>query len=115
MKEVVIVGYGGHGFVAVDILLESGNSIMGYCDSAEKQQNPYDLPYLGTEQFYFSSGVNSDKAAFVAIGNSTLREKVFSFLSTTEVEVINAIHPKSVVSKKTCLGKGAFIAAGAII
>jgi sugar O-acyltransferase (sialic acid O-acetyltransferase NeuD family) len=115
MNEVIMIGYGGHGFVAADILLGAGLSVIGYCDSMEKQVNPYDLSYLGTEQFYFSNNAHLNQNAFVAIGNSGLRQKVFNFLRDSQIQVINAIHSNSVVAKRNSLGKGVFVAAGAVI
>lgn len=113
MKEVVLIGYGGHGLVAADILLLSGYTIAGYCDSEEKSANPFALQYLGTEDQYFST--KRKAAAFVAIGNALLRKKVMDFLSLQKVEVVNAIHPRAVVTGRVTIGNGVFIAANATI
>lgn len=115
-KPVILVGYGGHGLVAADILLESGVVVEGYCDSQQKRFNPFDLKFVGTETKFFSILKNADfYAAFIAIGNQQLRMKIFTFLESKNVALMNAIHPKAVVAKTVAVGKGIFIAACATI
>jgi sugar O-acyltransferase (sialic acid O-acetyltransferase NeuD family) len=115
-KPVILIGYGGHGLVAADILLEGGVAVEGYCDSEQKKFNPFELKYLGTETQFFSIPENAlCYAAFISIGKSALRVNIFKFLEGKNVSIINAIHPKAIVSKKVDLGKGIFIAANATI
>jgi len=115
-KPTILVGYGGHGLVAADIFFESGDLIKGYCDNEEKTSNPSSIPYLGKEREFFSEANNCNSyAAFIAIGDASVRRKVFEFLEKQRVSIINAIHPKSVLSKKAHLGRGVFIAANAVI
>src|SRR3954468_6268425 len=111
-RPVILVGYGGHGFVAADILLEMGNSLIGYCDTEEKKLNPYSIPYLGTERDFFIDTKNCNTyAAFIAIGNTPLRKQIFEFLEYRGVSIVNAVHPEAVVSVKASIGKGVFLAA----
>lgn len=115
-KPVTLIGYGGHGLVAADILLESETFIKGYCDNEEKTINPFSIPYMGKEKgFFFDANNCNSYSAFIAIGDASIRKKVFEFLEQQKVSIINAIHPKSVVSKKNNLGRGIFIAANATI
>ena len=46
-KPVAIVGYSGHAYVIIDILLNAGRLVTAYCDNEEKEFNPYHLTYLG--------------------------------------------------------------------
>ena len=39
-KPVAIVGYSGHSFVVIDILISAGYSVTSYCDLEEKKINP---------------------------------------------------------------------------
>ncbi len=114
-KEVVIIGYGGHSFVAIDIFLSTGYLIKGYCDSEEKSLNPFNLQYFGSEETYFLSNSGSGVNAFVTIGNSRIREKIISDLSLSNSVVLNAIHPKAIIANTVELGKGIFVAANAVI
>ena len=46
-KPVAIVGYSGHAYVIIDILLSAGRMVIAYCDQEEKTNNPFHLMYLG--------------------------------------------------------------------
>ena len=47
---MVLVGYSGHAFVVCGIAHAAGLSVTGYCDTEEKINNPFNLPYLGSEE-----------------------------------------------------------------
>lgn len=115
-KPVILIGYGGHGLVAADILLGAGNSIEGYCDNEQKRFNPYNISYKGTETDFFSNQHNVVSfSTFIAVGNAEIRKKGFLFLEVKKTNIINAIHPKAILAKENVIGKGVFIAAGATI
>ena len=42
-KEAVVIGYSGHSYVILDILLNNGYKIIGYCEKEPKAKNPYSL------------------------------------------------------------------------
>ena len=46
---MILIGYSGHAFVVYGILLAAGKKIIGYCDVSEKEYNPFQLSYYGTE------------------------------------------------------------------
>ena len=48
-KPVAVVGYSGHSYVIIDILLNAGRIVTAYCDAEQKEKNPYHLTYLGKE------------------------------------------------------------------
>jgi sugar O-acyltransferase (sialic acid O-acetyltransferase NeuD family) len=112
---VILIGYGGHGLVSAEILLESNFFIHGYCDSEEKRNNPFSIPYKGKEKVFFNPHNCNSYSAFISIGASSSRKDIFGLLSLKQVQIINAIHPKAVVSTKINLGRGVFIAANATI
>lgn len=114
-KPVILIGYGGHGIVAAEILLEAKNSIAGYCDKEEKI-NPFSISYKGGERGFFLDTNNCKMfSAFIGVGNAILRQEIFNFLQKQEVDIINAIHPQSIVSKTATIGYGVFLAAGAVV
>jgi sugar O-acyltransferase (sialic acid O-acetyltransferase NeuD family) len=112
-KPVAIIGYSGHAYVIVDILLSSGRLVTAYCDSEEKPKNPYHLEYLGkeTEVFERLSGYDF----FTCIGHNGIREKVHHHLSKLLGNPINAIHPSAVISSSVKLEDGIMIAANVTI
>ena len=115
-REIILVGYGGHGFVAADILQAAQMTLSGYCDNEEKSYNPFAIKYRGSEATFFSISENiAGFDAFVSVGNGALRKKIFSFLLAKKVNIINAFHPLSVIGQHVLLGNGIFVAANATI
>ena len=107
-KKVIIIGYGGHGYVAIDIL-SFHHKILGYCDVIEKKNNPFLIDYLGDEKKLLFSELENDTSFFVSIGNNEIRQKSFQFIKQNGFSVINAVHPSSVISSCAKIGEGSFI------
>jgi sugar O-acyltransferase (sialic acid O-acetyltransferase NeuD family) len=112
-RPVAIIGYSGHAYVIVDILLSQGRLVTAYCDSEEKERNPYHLTYLGTE----SEAIHKLKKydVFVCIGHNGIREKVHFEMSRLLRNPMNAIHPSAVISSSVTMQDGVMIAANATI
>jgi len=53
--------------------------------------------------------------AIVAHGNNTRKENLFIKVKEMEFELVNAIHPKSIIASTAILGKNIIVNAGAII
>lgn len=112
-KPVAIVGYSGHAFVIIDIFLNAGRLVTAYCDSEEKQLNPYHLNYLGKESEVISQLKNYDY--FACVGHNGIREKIHNNLSQFLGSPINAIHPSAVISASVKMGDGVMIAANSTL
>ncbi len=112
-RPVAIVGYSGHAYVIIDILLSAGRLVTAYCDQEEKSSNPYHLEYLGKE----SDSIHRLKEYdyFACVGHNGIREKIHNNLSNLIGNPINAIHPRAVVSSSVKIGDGVMIAANATI
>ncbi len=108
-KHVAIVGYSGHAYVIIDILLSAGRLVTAYCDLDEKGFDPYQLNYLGKEAAVIDKLKEFD--FFVGIGENSIREKVQTQLSQQLGNPINAIHPGSIISSSVKMGNGVMIAA----
>ena len=112
-KPVAIVGYSGHAYVIIDILLSAGRLVTAYCDQEAKEFNPYHLDYLGKE----SDVINKLKKFdfFACVGHNGIREKIHTNLSQYLGNPINAIHPSAVISASVKMGDGVMIAANATL
>jgi len=53
--------------------------------------------------------------AIVAHGNNTRKENLFIKVKEMEFELVNAIHPKSIIATTVILGKNVIVNAGAVI
>lgn len=112
-KPVAVVGYSGHSYVIIDILLNAGRIVTAYCDSENKEKNPYHLNYLGKESDALDKLLEYD--FFVGVGHNGIRRKVQMMLSETLGNPINAIHPSAVVSASVEMNHGIMISARATI
>ncbi|MEO8405496.1 MAG: acetyltransferase [Chitinophagaceae bacterium] len=112
-KPVAIVGYSGHAYVIIDILLNAGRLVTAYCDQEEKSINPYHLTYLGKENEVINKLKRFD--FFACVGHNGIREKIHTQLSQYLGNPINAIHPSAVISASVKMGDGIMIAANATI
>jgi len=112
-KPVAVVGYSGHSYVIIDILLNAGRIVTAYCDSSEKEKNPYHLNYLGTEMAVVDTLHAYDY--FIGVGHNGIRRKVQEALVNILGQPINAIHPSAVVSASVEMKYGVMISANATL
>jgi sugar O-acyltransferase (sialic acid O-acetyltransferase NeuD family) len=112
-KPVAVVGYSGHSYVIIDILLNAGRIVTAYCDSEKKDKNPYHLNYLGKESESLSSLQSFDY--FIGVGHNGIRKKIFNQLFEHLGSPVNAIHPQAIVSASVEMNYGIMISANATI
>ena len=110
----VIFGSGGHGKVVLDILLESGIDVTGFIDDDASKHGAVinGKKILGGWDYLKK---NKGISVALGIGNNKVREDVFKKAKELGLEIINAIHPKAVVSKTVKLSSGIVIMAGAVV
>lgn len=111
MKQVIIIGTGGHAKVVADIVSLSGDKVEGYLDDIHPEGVFLDRPILGTTTDY----VKFTQCEFiVAIGNSSVREKIV--LGMPDAVWYTAIHPAATISSVgTTIGEGTVVCANAVI
>jgi sugar O-acyltransferase (sialic acid O-acetyltransferase NeuD family) len=114
MNELFLIGYGGHGFVIADAALISNvYSIKGYYEIKESIFNPFNLKYMGLEKnIEFNS---ENQYFFPSIGSNNLRKEIVSLIEQKKVHQTKIIHPKSIISESSNIGKSTFISAGSVI
>lgn len=113
-SSIAIIGYSGHAFVVLDAAREADINIEYYCEISETPFNPFHLKYLGNER-------NTDfdwdviDSFFIGIGDNNIRKKIAEFIISRNKEILNIIHPTSVISRFANFGTGNFVAANVII
>lgn len=113
---MVIIGYSGHSFVACGILLACSRRVTGYCDFEEKKYNPYNLTFLGPENEEEGHRAIMASDFFIAVGDNTIRRKVFERLKGFGRMPVNAVHPSAVIDPAASLSEaGVMISARAVI
>ncbi len=98
--NVVIIGYSGHAYVVLDILLSQQQNVIGYCDSVEKAINPFNIKYLGKENNEYPLSILDKNDYFVSIGDNFIRAKILNnLINQFNKPALNVIHNKAVCSK----------------
>ena len=110
-KPLCILGYSGHGYVAIEIFQSTGRRVEAYCDSTEKSSNPFSLRYLGSETEVLEQLKRYDY--FIATGDNAVRRRVHEFLLPHLGEPANAVHAAATISPSATFESGVMVAAGA--
>lgn len=113
MKPIVLIGYSGHALVVADIFLSTQREVIAYCDRFEKQSNPYNLTYLGSEDSISATSVLQKSDYFICIGDNTVRRTIYTHLSSNLSLPTNAIHASAILSPKMEFDSGSGIMVGA--
>lgn len=116
MGDLIIVGASGHARVALDIALAGGRRVVGFVDHARSPGELVDdVPVLAREPEDCRELLGGDVDWFVAIGDNRTREALFARLRVyTGREPVNLVHPSAVLSSRIEIGRGVFVAPGAI-
>ena len=111
MKNVIIIGAGGHAKVIADIVAKNGDYVEGFLDSIRKKGKFLNYQIIGDNSDY---NKYSDRYFIIAIGNSEARERI-----ANEMKGVNwytAIHPSATISKiGVKIGEGTVVMANSVI
>lgn len=94
---MIIIGYSGHAFVLYGILQLAGKQVTGYCDVSEKEYNPFNLVYEGSETSEETLKKLQANDFFIAVGDNKIRSKIYHQLNKQNILPVNAIHPSAVI------------------
>lgn len=108
-KNIYILGYSGHAFVAIEVALANNYTVLGYFDKLEHSQNPFGLVYCGSEDDVGFK--NSVKGAYVfpAVGSNEIRKKLHKKLKQSKISQLVLKHPSAVVSSTVEVGESTLI------
>jgi len=114
-KNVLLIGYSGHGLVAAEAIMLAGFELKGYLERQVVSYNPYELEYFGFESDPVVFENIRDFALFPAIGNNKIRQKVYESMVHAGRQFITAVHPKANVTKYASIGNATLICQGACV
>lgn len=118
-EKVIIVGDGGHAKIIIDILQEMDYyNILGVTSKEKDKKQFFGLPVLGNDDVledYFKKGMKNIAIGIGGFKDNKLREVIFNKYLSKGFNIINAIHPKSIIAKSTIMGKGVVIFPGVIL
>jgi acetyltransferase EpsM len=117
--RVAIVGAGGYGRVALDVLLAGGfeERILGFYDDAHAALSGRvrGVPILGDVGMLKSMLSVEPVHVVVAITDNEARLRVANTLRTLGGQFLSAVHPAAYVSGVAVIGDGCVVAAGAVV
>ena len=111
MKNVIVIGTGGHAKIVADIIRLNGDKLIGFLTSDNTLKCFLGKPILGLDTEYKKY---KDAHFIIAIGNSCVRKRIA--MSMSDVEWYTAIHPKAIIAQtETSIGEGTVVSANAVI
>jgi len=111
MKDVIIIGTGGHAKVLADIVLCSGDKLLGFLTSDVDKTEFVGFPILGRDTDYEKF---KNCSFIIGIGDNAAREQFVERMQG--VDWYTAIHPTAIISKlDTSIGEGSAIMANAMV
>lgn len=118
---MVGLGAGGHARVVIDILrLTNAHDIVGLLDPDQRLWNTEvaGVRVLGGDDQLPGLYARGTRYAFIGvgtIGDPRPRRRLYRKVLDYDFQIISAVHPQSVVSADTQIGRGVTIMAGAVI
>ncbi len=118
MRDIVLVGFGGHAKSVADTIERIGQyNIVGYTDVKEDTACSR-YKYLGTDdilQDLYESGIKYAAVCVGYMGKGNIRDKLYDAIKSIGYELPVLIDPSAVVSETSIIGEGTFIGKGAIV
>lgn len=115
MTKIVVIGAGAHSKVVVDILKEhTAFDLIGLTDEVERG-DIFGVPILGGDEFLPSLLENGVTAAFVAVGDNKLREKLSKKAFRIGFKLITLVDKRAIVSKYAVIEDGTLVMPGAVV
>ncbi|HWZ34553.1 MAG TPA: hypothetical protein VNW51_00255, partial [Mucilaginibacter sp.] len=114
-SKAVVIGYSGHAYVLLDMLMNNHIEILGYCEAKEKEQNPYRLRYLGHELDEQVIDILKANQCYLGVGDNKVREKIFQSLLRRGVAMPHLIYLDAVISPLAQIGSATVVMPGVVI
>lgn len=111
MKQLAIIGAGGHGKVAADIAEKNGYDSIFFLDDNGTVNTCGGYPVRGDSAWF----IEYDCDFFVAIGSAQVRQRIQGQLLRAGKRVATLIHPFSAIAENATIGIGSLAAAGAVV
>ena len=114
-NNVVIIGAGGHAKVIADIIIKSGDNLLGFLDDNIKKGTNIVGEYkvIGDFNDRFSIGaLNNNTEFIIGLGDNNKREEI---AKTPNFKFYTAIHPSAQIAIDVVIDEGTVIMANSVI
>ena len=114
-KKVVIIGAGGHAKVIADIIIKSGDEVVGFLDDNKEKGTKIigDYEVIGDLNNRFTIALNNDYEFIIAIGDNQRRKEIVK--KSLNIKYYTAIHPTAITGMQVNIGEGTVIMANTCI
>lgn len=118
MKDLVIVGAGGHARIVLNIFLKNNEyNIIEIIDTYKKYENEkingIEIKKVDTIKKYLET--KKEKYIFLAIGDNIKRKTIYQDLKSYNFKFANCIHSSALIETNVNIGENTFIGAGSIL
>ena len=110
-KNVVIIGAGGHAKVIADIIVKSGDNVVGFLDDNINIDTIIVDSYKVIGTLEYISALNNDYEFVIAIGDNKKRKEI----AKETIKFYTAIHPSAQIGLDVEIGEGTVVMANAVI
>ena len=116
---VVIVGAGGFGREAADVVIACGRPVLGVVDDSPATRNldrlrDRGIPHLGSLRDLLTTGPG-DAQIIIGIGDPAIRSRLGGVLAEAGFEFATLVHPRATIGSSVRMGPGTVICAGACV
>lgn len=115
-KKVVILGAGGHAKSIADIILKSGDEVLGFLDDNVELGTVIikskDIKVIGKIDDALELAKDENIFFIIGIGNNKVREKIST---NYNLNYYTAIHPTSVIAEDVVISEGTTVMANTVI
>ena len=121
VKQVVILGAGGHARVLIDCLrLMVGVEPAGLLDKDTSRRGTEldGVPIIGDDGYLaecLGRGIRHAIIGLGSTGDASARRRLYELAESQGFELISAIHPSAVIAASVQIGRGAAIMAGTVM
>jgi sugar O-acyltransferase (sialic acid O-acetyltransferase NeuD family) len=119
VKELLLVGSGGHCRSCIDVVEASGDfriaGIVSRSDLPGSQVSEYSIIGSDNDLVRLRASYGCALVAVGQITNSEPRVRLFNLLSSLDFEVASVVSPFAVVSKRSSIGRGSIVMHQAVV
>ncbi len=115
MKDIVILGAGGHAKVLFDACRSSGRTVRGFLDADPAGPGLFGVPVLGTDDMLSDDGFLDRVEVAVGLGLPHVHRRVTQRCIDAGAAFAQVTHASVTISDFVEIGAGSFVNAGAII
>lgn len=113
-KNVIILGAGGHAKVVADIVIKSGDTLIGFLDDNIEVGTKIIDEYTVLGKLEDSINFNCNKNVYFAfgIGDNRVRKRIYDEF---KLNYYTAIHPTAIIGLNVKIGEGTVVMPNAVV